>query len=213
MANEKDFITLVTNIGRAKFINASVLGKKVNLTTIKVGDGNGASYTPVETQTDLKNVVWQGAINSMEVDTENPNTIKIDSIIPSSEGGFFIREIGIYDDAGDLIIITKYKETYKPVASNGSVMELLLRTTLILSNLDTIQLKIDPYVTIATQKDILNLDKKIEDFSKKSKIVVTEDPGIERQEGCFYFFITDKQSQNIVDNLKVSPSMGLKIEE
>lgn len=62
-------------------------------------------------------------------------------------------------------------------------------------------------------KAVGNLASAINDFSKKSKIVVTEDPGIERQEGCFYFFITDKQSQNIVDNLKVSPSMGLKIEE
>lgn len=62
-------------------------------------------------------------------------------------------------------------------------------------------------------KTVGDLASAINEFSKKSKIVVTEDPGIERQEGCFYFFITDKQSQNIVDNLKVSPSMGLKIEE
>lgn len=61
-------------------------------------------------------------------------------------------------------------------------------------------------------KAVGNLASAINEFANNSKIVVTEDP-IERQEGCFYFFITDKQSQNIVDNLKVSPSMGLKIEE
>ena len=49
----EQFYTILTNTGKAKIANSVTLGTKVNLTTLKVGDSNGAYYNPSESQTDL----------------------------------------------------------------------------------------------------------------------------------------------------------------
>lgn len=123
-----NFYTLITNVGKSKIANATVLGEKVALKTIQVGDGGGQYYEPSESQTQLRNKVWEGQIGKIEVDTDNPNWIITESVIPSKVGGFTIREVGIFDTEGDLIIIAKYPETYKPQLANGSTKDLILRT-------------------------------------------------------------------------------------
>ncbi|WP_053069813.1 phage tail-collar fiber domain-containing protein [Clostridium botulinum] len=165
----EQFYTILTSIGKAKIANASALGKKLNLIKFQLGDGGGSYYNPTEEQIELKNKVWEGNINSISVDENNPNWIVIQAIIPSDIGGFMIREAAILDDEENLIAIGKYPETYKPVASNGSTKDLTINMILEISNLSNITLKVDPSVIIATQKDIKSLEKKLGDI----KIPVT----------------------------------------
>ncbi|MBU3098754.1 MULTISPECIES: phage tail protein [Clostridium] len=160
----EQFYTILTNVGKAKIANSLPTGTKINLTTLKVGDSNGTYYNPVETQTDIIHKVYECSITSIETDPTNPNWIVISSAIPSSVGGFMIREAGIYDDANNLIAIGKYPETYKPVASDGSTKELYIKMTLEVTNATSVELKIDPTVILATKKDITILDTKIEQF-------------------------------------------------
>ncbi|ASN68300.1 putative tail fiber protein [uncultured Caudovirales phage] len=157
----EQFYTILTKIGKAKIANAAALGDKVNITTLKVGDGNGKYYNPTETQEDLVNTVWQGNINSINVDENNPSWIVIEVIIPSSIGGFTIREAGIFDNGNNLIAIGKYPETYKPQAEDGSTKDLIIRMILEVSNTSSVILKVDPTIILATKKDIEILDNKI----------------------------------------------------
>ncbi|MCC0669407.1 phage tail protein [Clostridioides sp. ZZV14-6153] len=162
MAIDKSYYTIITNVGKAKIANASVTGNKVGFVKIQLGDGGGSEYTPTESQTALKNVVWEGNIGNTTTDETAPNCIILESLIPSSVGGFMIREIGYLDDENNLIAISKYKECYKPSIEQGAVVDMKVKTVLIVSNVNNIELKIDPTIIFATLKDIQDLDTKID---------------------------------------------------
>ncbi len=166
----EQFYSILTSIGKAKIANANALGNKLNLTTLVLGDGNGKYYNPTENQEVLVNEVWKGNISSITIDSKNPNWIVIETIIAGNVGGFFIREVGISDDEGSLIAIGKYPETYKPVISDGSTKDLIIRMILEVSNSANVTLKIDPAIIMATKKDIEVLDNKI----KNIKVPVTK---------------------------------------
>lgn len=148
----ENFYSILTRIGLAKLANAQFSGKKVNLTEIAVGDGGGSYYNPTQDDTQLKNEVWRGTIGSVEIDQENPNWIVIESYIPSTSGGFTVREVGIFDADGDMIAIGKYPETYKPSLDNGASKDLLLRMIIEVTNASAVTLKVDPTVIIASRK-------------------------------------------------------------
>ena len=150
----EQFYTILTAIGKAKIANSAALGEKVELTHLALGDGDGSYYNPTEDQTALKNEVWRGAIGTVDVDTENPNWITIQTVVPSQHGGFMIREAGVFDDDGDLIAVGKYPETYKPVAADGSIKDLIVRMILEVSNTASVVLRVDPTVVLATQQQV-----------------------------------------------------------
>ncbi|MBY2044604.1 phage tail protein, partial [Clostridioides difficile] len=160
MAIDKSYYTIITDVGKAKIANASVTGNKVGFVKIQLGDGGGSEYTPTESQTALKNVVWEGNIGNTTTDETAPNCIILESLIPSNVGGFMIREIGYLDDENNLIAISKYKECYKPSIEQGAVVDMKVKTVLIVSNVNNIELKIDPTIIFATLKDIQDLETK-----------------------------------------------------
>jgi len=157
----ENFYTMLTIIGKKKISNSAVSGSKVNFKTLKVGDGKGAYYEPSENQTSLVNEVWSGNVSSISVDEANSNWIIVETVIPATDGSFFIREAGIFDEDGDMIAVSKLAETYKPVVSEGSTKDLVIKIVLEVSNVDSVSLKIDPNVVVATKNDIENLDMKI----------------------------------------------------
>ena len=159
------FYSLLTEIGQAKVANAIAIGDKINFAKMKVGDGGGSYYDPTERQTELKNIVWEGNINQVSVDDDNPNWIHIEVMIPSTDGGFWIREYGVYDDFDNLLGICKCAETYKPIISDGSVKEMLLDMVLCVINTDVVELKIDPTIIFAKKSDIIKLENKIENIN------------------------------------------------
>ncbi|WP_231181814.1 phage tail protein [Clostridium botulinum] len=157
----EQFYTILTSIGKAKIANANVLGNKVKLATLAVGNSNGKYYNPDESQDKLVNEVWKGKIQSVSIDKDNPNWIITESIIPSSVGGFMVREVGLFDEEGDLLVVGKYPETYKPVIANGAAKDLRIRLILEVSNASNVTLKINPAVIFATKEDIENIEKQI----------------------------------------------------
>lgn len=163
----ENFYTILTTVGKAKIANASALGTKINLTTFVVGDSNGIYYNPTEDQTALRKEVWRGNISSIGIDKENPNWIVLETVIPSTDGGFMVREAGILDVEGNLIAVGKYPETYKPVASQGSAKDLYIRMILEVSNASSVTLKIDPSVVLATKKDIEVITSSMGELAKK----------------------------------------------
>jgi len=156
-----NFYTILTITGKSKLSNSVVSGNKLNFKTLKVGDGKGTYYEPSENQTALVNTVWTGNITSISIDENNSNWIVVETVIPASDGGFFIREAGIFDDAGDMIAISKLAETYKPVVSEGSTKDLVIKIVLEVSNTCSVTLKIDPTVMIATKADVQVLESRV----------------------------------------------------
>lgn len=160
---EEQFYTILTNIGKAKIANATLLNSNLTLKTLKVGDGNRTYYNPTEDQEDLKNTVHECAIGAIYIDKKNPNWIISETIIPGSVGGFTIREVGLFDAEGDMIAVGKYPETYKPVVANGASKDLNVRTIFEVSNAENVTLNLDPSVIIATKEDVNNLQEQIEE--------------------------------------------------
>ncbi|AUV02252.1 phage tail protein [Enterobacteriaceae bacterium ENNIH1] len=146
------FFALLTARGSVKLASATALGTQLKLTHLAVGDGNGTLPTPTASQTALINERRRAAINSLTVDPLNPSQIIAEQVIPEDEGGFWIREIGVFDDAGELIAIANCAETYKPVLAEGSGRTQVIRMVLIVSSTDAVTLKIDPSVVLATRK-------------------------------------------------------------
>lgn len=148
----ENYYTILTNVGKAKIANAQVLGEKVVMTHLAIGDGNGMHYNPTENQTALRNEVWRGHIGSIDTDLENPNWIVLEATIPSNAGGFNVREVGVFDDEDNLIAIGKYPETYKPILTEGSAKDLYVRMIIEVTNAASVQLKIDPTIAMPSRK-------------------------------------------------------------
>ncbi len=160
----KEYYSLLTKVGQAKIANASLLGTKVNITTIKLGDGNGIEYNLTEEQTDLKRVVYSGNVSVVRKDPTQGNVVVIESVIPQSAGNFTIREIGYYDADGDLIIVAKYKSQFKPqISSNGAAVDMKVNTVIAVSNAENVELKIDNTLIFVTTKDLEKLRQEIDD--------------------------------------------------
>ncbi|MCC0682756.1 phage tail protein, partial [Clostridioides sp. ES-S-0005-03] len=159
---QAQYYTLLTEIGKAAIANATVLGTRVDFAKIKAGDGGGSAYIPTETQTVLKNVVWESTLEHVQADEKNPNWVVIQKTITGDTGSFTIREVGVFDSKDQLLAVSSYPETYKPAPDSGTVKEILIKIILAVSNTASINLKIDPTVVLATLKDIQELDTKID---------------------------------------------------
>lgn len=154
---EEKFFSLITEIGKQKITTAVALGKKVELTNLCVGDGDGGYYDISESQTALKNQVWEGGLTKVVVGQQNKNEILAEAYIPTDVGGFYIREAGIKDKDGDLIAIAKHPETFKPIGEFGAYKDITIRMILSFSNAANVVLKVDPSIVVATQKDLQDL--------------------------------------------------------
>lgn len=151
------YFAILTNQGAARLASAAALGTKLNLTQMAVGDANGTLPTPDPAQTKLINQKRIAPLNLLTVDPANTSQIIAEQIIPENEGGFWIREIGLYDDAGVLIAVANCPETYKPQLQEGSGRTQTIRMILIVSSTSAITLKIDPSVVLATRQYVDSL--------------------------------------------------------
>ncbi|EHD8483473.1 hypothetical protein JOT40_004071 [Salmonella enterica] len=172
------YYAILTNQGAARLAKATMLGSKLNLTQMAVGDANGVLPTPDPAQTKLINQKRIAPLNLLSVDPNNQSQIIAEQIIPENEGGFWIREIGLYDDEGVLIAVANCPETYKPQLQEGSGRTQTIRMILVVTNTEAITLKIDPSVVLATRKyvddEVLELRLYVDD--QMSKHIAAQDP-------------------------------------
>ena len=172
------YYAILTNQGAARLANATMLGSKLNLTQMAVGDANGVLPTPDPAQTKLINQKRIAPLNLLSVDPNNRSQIIAEQIIPENEGGFWIREIGLYDDEGVLIAVANCPETYKPQLQEGSGRTQTIRMILVVTNTEAITLKIDPSVVLATRKyvddEVLELKLYVDDQMRNH--IAAQDP-------------------------------------
>ncbi|ENO1390500.1 phage tail protein [Escherichia coli] len=146
------FKTVITTAGAAKLAAATAPGgRKVNITTMAVGDGGGKLPVPDAGQIGLIHEVWRHALNKISQDKRNSNYIIAELVIPPEVGGFWMRELGLYDDAGTLIAVANMAESYKPALAEGSGRSQTCRMVIIVSSVASVELTIDTTTVMATQ--------------------------------------------------------------
>ncbi|MGV6321301.1 phage tail protein [Escherichia coli] len=172
------FYTLLTDIGAAKLASAAALGVPLKITHMAVGDGSGVLPTPDAKQTALVNEKRRAALNMLYIDPQNSSQIIAEQVIPENEGGWWIREVGLFDESGALIAVGNCPESYKPQLAEGSGRTQTVRMVLITSSTDNITLKIDPAVVLATRKyvDDKALELKVYADDQMAKHLAAPDP-------------------------------------
>ncbi|QCI65619.1 phage tail protein [Phreatobacter stygius] len=144
-----EFIGVVTTVGQTK-IAAAIGGAALNLTTVRVGDGNGVPITPVPGMTDLIRRVGSAyAIVSQGRDPVNPNHWRITALIPAAAGPFDIREIGVFDAAGDMIAIARHVLVEKRSPAQGAAVELTTDIVFPVSETAQVTVQVQPEAAIS----------------------------------------------------------------
>ena len=170
------YFAILTNYGAAQLANAVALGTQMNISKMAVGDGGGTLPGPDPAQTKLVRETRRAAVNQVSIDEKNPNFIIAEQVIPENEGGWFIREIGLFDDNGGLIAVGNAPETYKPNLQEGSGRTQVIQMVLMVSSTQAITLKIDPSVVLATREYVTkSIDAAIQvSEAKSAKIYATK---------------------------------------
>ncbi|MBS7440631.1 phage tail protein [Pseudomonas syringae] len=158
------FFAILTNVGAAKQANADALGIPWFISHMAVGDANGADPIPDASQKKLINERRRAPLNQLKIDPANNAIIVAEQVIPAEVGGFWIREIGLYDADGDLVAIANCAPSFKPLLNQGSGRTQIVRINLLVSNTSNVELKIDPSLVLATRSYV---DGKVADELNK----------------------------------------------
>ena len=148
---DNEFYTLLTDKGMAKIASALADKKQIHLQKMAVGDGSGKYYEPTSSQTQLRHEVWRGDMNTLTVAPDNPNWLIAEVVLPENIGGWYIREVGVFDADGELIAIGKFPESYKPLLPGGCGKQVCIRLIMEVSNTTAVTLTVDPSIVLATR--------------------------------------------------------------
>lgn len=149
-----DFYTLLTNAGLAAVANAALTGTSVDITHMAVGDGEGL---PVQSRTTLRNEVWRGELTRLAQSAADNTVLECETRIPPDEGGWTVREVGLFNEDGTLLAIGNLPDSYKPVLESGSAKDMQIRMYVQHTNAGTVTLKIDPAIVKASQAWVQDL--------------------------------------------------------
>ena len=159
----QQFRTVTTNAGRNAVREALTQGKTVKLSHMSVGDGGGNPVTPLSTMTKLVNERFRAQINDIVLDPATPDLFTSELFIPQAEGGWYIREVGLWMDDGTLFAVGNTPLTEKPDISSGAATDLLVRLIIRVLDAATISIEIDPAQVLATREYV---DRKLDAHNK-----------------------------------------------
>ena len=205
------FMAILTAVGEAKQANADALGVPWTFAQMGVGDAGGADPIPERAQTKLINEQRRAPLNQVKIDPKNSNVIIAEQVIPENVGGWWIREIGLYDADGDLVAVANCAPSFKPLLAQGSGKTQVVRMNFIVTSAANVVLKIDPSVVLATRQYV---DDSIEAAVnhldiKQSVLVATTGPvvlaGVQTVDGI----VVPPGSRVLVKNQPLGKDNGL----
>lgn len=194
------YFAIPTHAGQAKISSALALGVPLKITHMAVGDGNGQPVTPDPAQTKLVREQRRAPLNALFQDPLNPAQLVAQQIIPENEGGWWIHEVGLFDESGTLIAIANAPPTYKPQMSEGSGRTQGINVVLIVSDTSAVELKIDPSVVLATRKYV-------DDMMKAHKESRDHPDATELAKGFTQYANLQKALAGEADNLALTPKV------
>ena len=153
--SERKYFAILTDIGQQKVSAFASGGEKVNITAFVVGDANGEYYTPTTDMTAIKNEVWRGVVSNADVVKDAQKVMRVSTVIPAEVNGFIVREMGLYDESGQLIAIGNTPPMPKVMLEEGVSTELNLSMRFAVKNTEALTFVTDPHTVIMT-KDMLD---------------------------------------------------------
>ncbi len=174
----EEFYSLVTDYCAAKQLQCIKEGLSFDVFEIALGDSNGNYYNPSTSQTSLKKEVWRGLVENCEWINDRFYCI---TTVPAEVGGFVVREAGVFDNDGKLLVISKFPETFKQSPESGTVKQLTIRIELQLSNTELAELVINPNVHTVTKEEFnetLGEYQKISEKGQPSGYVPIDETGL-----------------------------------
>ena len=190
MPNEtvRKYGAIVTAIGKQKIAYATLNGAKVNITQAAVGDGGGAYYLPNAGMTALVGERWRGEIAGKWIDEKSANMIGVKILLPADVGGWTVREAGLIDEDGDLIAICNMPDTEKAVITTGATGTLTININIVLTDVDTVEIKIDPRLDVVTAEDVKRMIRQHATSVRRDIIIPTDgwENGAEEAPGKLY---------------------------
>ena len=157
--DDRKYKTIVTDLGKEKIAAAALEGRKVNIVAAAVGDGGGAYYIPTPDQRSLRGEQWRGDIAAKRINRDSPNIIDIKAVIPRNVGGFTVRELGVFDDQGNLIAVCNVPDTEKAVILEGIAATLTLTMHIIVADATVLSFTIDPTLDPVPHEEFMELQE------------------------------------------------------
>lgn len=154
----KPFFSLLTSVGLAEIASAEIGGTNVPITHLALGDGNGVPITPDKGMLALNREVLRVPISSVDIHPENPNWLVFEAVVPTDQGGWTIREIGLIGGTGGgnkLLAVGNFPATYKPTPGEGAAKDLMIRMIVQITNGSVVELVVDPSVVIASSQTVI----------------------------------------------------------
>jgi phage-related tail fiber protein len=145
------FYTIFTTLGLQRLAEAQMSGVPLIFARLAVGDGGGSPITPASSMTALVRERTRVVVNNVEISPDASTTVRVEGLIPSDVGGFTIREVGLFNGAGELIAVASHPDTYKPAPSDGVTADVYIRLLLVYAAVTAIALTTDPHVIMATR--------------------------------------------------------------
>lgn len=156
------FFATLTHYGEQVLANAIANNQPLNITKMAVGDGNGQEVIPEQTQTTLVNEVYRSTLNDISRNPQNDQQVIFELLIPSEIGGFWSREMGIFDESEKLVAIANCPASFKPILASGSGKVQVLRMILQVSSSDAVTLSVDDGVIMVTRDELNKVKTQIE---------------------------------------------------
>lgn len=148
------YFTVLTDYGTQAFAKAIATNQPIQFSSFAVGDGNGQAVTPTADRTALVKEIHRANVSAVSLDPRNNKQIIIELTIPEDVGGFYIREMGVFDSTNKLVAYANAPESFKPTLESGSGKVQVLRMILKVSNSQAVTLSIDNSVIFVTRQQL-----------------------------------------------------------
>ena len=148
------YFAILTDYGTRAIAHALSQGQPLQLTQFAVGDGNGQTVTPTASATALVHQTHIAPVSAVSLDPRNNKQVIVELTIPENVGGFYIREMGVFDSQNKLIAYANCPESFKPTESSGSGKVQVLRMILKIESSSAVTLSIDNSVIFVTRQQM-----------------------------------------------------------
>ena len=162
---EKVYQAILTEKGRDKLAAAAITGEQVGFTMMGVGDGGGQSAVPFSAQDSLINELYRASLNRLVIADQAANVIRAEMVMQPQVGGFWLREAGLYDDAGDCLAVANLPPSYKPMLAEGAGRLQAINLWIAVINTADVQLMTDPTVIIASVDEVARAKNEAKDYT------------------------------------------------
>ncbi|MGM1347753.1 phage tail protein [Serratia liquefaciens] len=161
----RKYIVLTTDYGNERLAEAALSGTPVNISSMAVGDGGGTLPVPSPSQVGLINEKYRGQLNRLSIADDAANVIEAEMIMPPQIGGYWLREVALFDAEGKCVAAGNMPETYKPLLAEGSGRYQVIRMQMQVSSTADVEMLIDPSVVLATTESVKAAEDAAKDYA------------------------------------------------